>query len=120
RYSLPHERILITADEEDFFRQGIGTDLHGKALRDLIDRGSDTRVLGAKRHDVAEVIMEADSVNVEISRDLRNGYRGIVCVVIRSQQSLFLSGHDQEQNRTARSFGQFTKDMCQRQYRRRS
>src|SRR5262249_1727622 len=63
-------------------------------------------VLRPQRHQISKIVEERDAVQVDVGGDSVDGDRWVMSKLVRAQKSLFLAGHDQEKDRTARSGGQ--------------
>ena len=102
RHALQDEGILIAAYEINFFRRGIRDSPEAHVLCHIVRHRAQAGVLASQRHNVFEVVEEGNFVHVDVGDDLRDRHRGIVRVVVGTQQAFFFAGDGDKKKRAPR------------------
>src|SRR5208282_5300156 len=111
RYTVADEVVLITAHEKIAQRLGIGLNLHAERLRDLAYAISQIGIVETEYGEQLQGHDRQKHVDVNVGDDGLGRDRGMSGEILRAEQTLFFSGDQDQENRTAQ-FGRILLEAC--------
>ena len=98
-HALLHQLVVVAACKQTLLGHRVRRQLNARLSRGFPDKSLQCAVLRTEGHHVREGVGEQGHVQVDVGDDILHGHRRVFRKIARSQQSLFLSGDDQEQHR---------------------